>query len=112
MARPQSDLHLFVFVCILCVEHVCVLEAGLLMSAFVFELLVCVEVFIVGNVIIGARGLVSRRCGCVHFLQTPVRVDDLVDPAPEAAHSGVQRRGGRVGAAVAPGDDPSHDPSA
>ncbi|MEQ2192737.1 hypothetical protein XENOCAPTIV_016460 [Xenoophorus captivus] len=80
MARPQSDLNLFVFVCILCVKHVCALEAWLLMS--------------------------------VRLFQMPVRVDDFIDPAPEAAHPGVQRRGGRVGAAVAPGNDPSDDPSA
>lgn len=38
-------------------------------------------------------------------------VDDLLDPAPEAADSSVEGGGGGVGAAVTPGDDPSEDPS-
>lgn len=40
-----------------------------------------------------------------------LRVDDLLDPAPEAADSGVE--GGRRGprAAVTPGNDPGEDPS-
>lgn len=41
-----------------------------------------------------------------------VRVDDFIDPASEAAHPGIQRRGGRVRAAIASGDNPSDDPSA
>lgn len=36
---------------------------------------------------------------------------DLFDPAPEAADSSVERWRGGVAAAVAPGDDPSEDPT-
>lgn len=109
--RPPSRRS-FVFVAALGVVR---LHARLLMSVrvracdlagfFVFELAVHV-LLLAGKVAVCVSRMVLRLLG------TSVRAHDLVDPAPEAADPHVQRGGGRVGAAVTPGDDPGEDPSA
>lgn len=61
---------------------------------------------LVRKVTAGVRRVVLRRRGA------PVHVHHLVHPASEAADTHVQRRGGGVGAAVAPGHHPAEEPSA
>lgn len=81
---------------------VCVFELSLRVEVIILALAVCVFHVCVRHV------LVWRVCVCVWPLGP--RVHHLVHPAPEAADSGVERRRGRVAAAVAPGDHPSQDP--
>lgn len=122
-ARPQSDQNLCV--CVLCPACVCVFAVWM-MRVCVFNLIdfiwwlliVCVfAVRVEGHIF----ALAVRVCYvimrqiflymCVWRLWACSRVDDLVDPAPEAADSRVERRWGRIGAAVTPGDNASEDPS-
>lgn len=69
---------------------------GLLLLVRVFELAVCVSC-------VKVRRVFGHLCPCAGY---------LVDPAPEAAHSSVERGRGGVAAAVTPGDDPGQDPAA
>lgn len=138
MAQPRSDQNLGVcipFAVAVCVFGVCVdvligvWAAGVcfcdlidfirrLLIVCVFELPVRVEVFIPAFAmcvfLMRVRQVFVKVCQvflhlCVWFLC--LRVDDLIDPAPKAADSSVERRWGRVAAALTPCHDPSEDPT-
>lgn len=89
----------------------------LLLLVCVFERAVCVQVFIFALAVCVRQVVVRHIFSCLHvrllqmLLLLLLCVGDLVDPAPEAADSSVQRRGGGVRAAVTPGNDPHQDPS-
>lgn len=84
---------------------VCVFEVGVHVGVLILTL-VCVC-----EVIVGVRRAVLCLCVSVCVLWMSVCVHDLVDPAPEAADAGVQRRGGGVGTAVTSGDNSCEHPS-
>lgn len=94
------------FVCLLLV--VCVFELAVHVEVLFLALAVCVLLMCVCKVIVNVCQIFLRLCVCVRLLCSCV--DDLLDPAPEAADSSVQRGRGGVGAAVTPGDDPGEDP--
>lgn len=90
---------------------------GLLLIVCGFDLAVRVEVFVFALAVRAFLACVRQIvvCQISSCLRVRLRLlshaDDLVDPAPEAADAGVERRGGRVSAAVTPGDEPGEDPS-
>ena len=88
------------FVCFLLIVRV--FELAVRVEVFFLVFLVCVRQVFVCQIVLRVRA-------CARLFGTCA--DDLVDPAPEAADSRVQRGRGRVAAAVAPGDDPSEDPA-
>lgn len=69
--------------------------------------LLCLLLLRVRYVIVNVRHILL----CVCVLGSCFGVEDLLDPAPEAAHSGVERWRGGGGAAVTSSDDPSEDPT-
>lgn len=81
---------------------VCVFELALRVEGIIAALAVCVFYMRVRHV------LVWRVCLCTWPLCP--RVHHLVQPAPEAADSRVERWRGGVAAAVTPGHHPNQDP--
>lgn len=69
---------------------VCVLELAVRVEVFILPLAVCVFLVRVRQVFVKVCQIFLRLCVCARFLCSCI--DDLVDPAPEAADSGVERR--------------------
>lgn len=99
--KPISESHHIMLVCIFCVLHVHVFRK----RVFLFDS-ADLGVFAVGVLLLVVAGVDALS------VRAPLlRVDDLVHPAPEAADPRVQRRRGRVSAAVTSRDDPGQNPS-
>jgi len=91
---------------------VCVFEFSVRAELFILALDACVFLARACRVIVNACQILLCVRVCVRFLCMFSCVRDLMDPAPEAADSSVERGRRGAGAAVTPGNDPDEDPSA